>query len=173
MSDRVIKYGFWFVALTLAQILIFRGIAFGWGDEKYFQVLIYPLLILILPLNITRIQLMLIAFAMGFIIDLFYLSPGVHSAALVFSAFIRELILNFFEPRGGYKVNSSPTIYHLGLNWFLSFSAVMIFLHHLVYFSLEVFSLQFILTIWLKTIFSFITSYLFILAFAVILNPKY
>jgi hypothetical protein len=172
MSDRFLKYGFWFVALTIAQILIFRGISFGWGDQHYFQVLIYPLLVIILPLNISRIQLMLIAFVMGFIIDLFYLSPGVHCAALVFSAFIRQLILNILEPRGGYKVNVSPTIYHLGMNWFLSFSAIMIFLHHLTYFSLEMFSFQFALTIWLKTIFSFISSYLFILALAIILNPK-
>ena len=172
MSDQLLKYGFWFIALTLAQILIFRGIAFGWGDQHYFQVLIYPLLILILPLNFSRVQIMLIAFSMGLIIDLFYLSPGVHSAALVFTAFVRKIVLNFMEPRGGYKVNISPILYHMGMNWFLSFSAILVFLHHLVYFSLEVFSFQFAITIWLKTIFSFLTSYLFILALAVIINPK-
>lgn len=172
MSDQLIKYGFWFIALTLAQILIFRGIALGWGDQHYFQVLIYPLLILIMPLNFSRVQIMLIAFSMGLIIDLFYLTPGVHSAALVFTAFVRKIVLNLMEPRGGYKVNISPTLYHMGMNWFLSFSAILIFLHHLVYFSLEVFSFEFAVTIWLKTIFSFLTSYLFILAIAVIINPK-
>lgn len=172
MSDRVLKYGFWFIALIIVQILIFRGISFGWGGQHYFQVMIYPLLMIILPLNISRIQLMLIAFGMGFIIDLFYISPGVHSSALVFTAFIRQLVLNIMEPRGGYKVNISPTIYHLGINWFLSYAAIMILLHHLIYFSLEIFSFEHFITIWLKTIFSFFTSYLFTLAIAIIMNPK-
>ncbi len=173
MNERVRKYIGWGVVLALVQILVFREVNFGWGDFYHVHILVYPALILVLPIKIPRTYLMIIGFFLGLILDLFYLSPGIHSSALVFMAFIRTLVLNLLEPRGGYKVNSSPTIYHLGMNWFLSYSAIMIFLHHLFYFSMEVFTFDEMLYIWLRTVFSFIFSMLFILIFCVIFNPRY
>jgi len=173
MNERVLKYLIWGIVLLLLQILIFKNINIGWGDFYYIHILVYPLLILFLPINIPRVYLMLIGFGVGMIVDLFYLSPGIHSSALVFLAFIRQPLLNILEPRGGYKVATTPTPYHLGLNWFLTYAAILMFLHHLFYFSIEIFTFDLMLFIWLKTIFSFIFSMLFILALVLITNPRY
>nr|MBS0037895.1 hypothetical protein [Saprospiraceae bacterium] len=97
MSERFVKYLIWAVGLLVFQIFIFKNINFGWGDFHYVHILIYPLLILILPINTSRVYLMIIAFVVGIILDLFYLSPGIHSAALVFMAFIRQPVLNLLE----------------------------------------------------------------------------
>nr|MBS0036690.1 hypothetical protein [Saprospiraceae bacterium] len=77
------------------------------------------------------------------------------------------------EPRGGYKVATSPTAYHLGLNWFITYTSILMFLHHLFYYSVEIFTVELMLFIWLKTIFSFIFSMLFLLAMVFIINPRY
>lgn len=173
MNERLIKYTGWFLIIMILQVFIFREINFGWGEFYYVSILFYPIFVLILPINMPRTYIMLLGFLMGFILDLFYLSPGIHSASLVFTAFFRTPVLNILEPRGGYKVNSSPTIYHMGLNWFLLYVSVLLFIHHLIYFFIEIFAFDLFLYIWLKTIFSFIFSLLFVMAFVIILNPKY
>ncbi|TVR76637.1 MAG: hypothetical protein EA409_13275 [Saprospirales bacterium] len=173
MNERVSKYVAWGLVLALLQIFIFRGINFGWGDFYYVHILVYPVFIMILPINTPRTYVLLIAFFLGLLLDIFYLTPGIHSSALVFMAFIRTPLLNLLEPRGGYKVNSSPTPYHLKFNWFLGYASLMLFAHHLFYFSVEFFSIAHLLHIWMKTIFSFFFSMSFLLAFSIIFNPKY
>jgi hypothetical protein len=123
-------------------------------------------------LKTPKTVLLLIGFALGLIIDIFYDSLGVHASACVFTAFIRPLLLQLIEPRGGYPINVSPTKFHFGTRWFLLYSGIALFLHLLFYFSIEVFTFVYFLEIWLKTIFSFIFSFLTVLLYIFLLNPK-
>ena len=161
-----------FVILILIQVLILKRINIGWGNIDYIHFFIYPLFILLMPLKIQRPVLLLSAFFAGLIIDMFYDSPGLHTSALVFLAFMRDSILKFLEPRDGYKIDTTPTIHDFGFNWFLIYSSILVFLNVFWYFSVEAFSFQYLPEIILKTIFSFIFSELLIILYVIILNPK-
>ncbi len=103
---------------------------------------------------------------------MFYDTPGLHTSALVFMAYLRRYILKFLEPVEGYNVDTTPTIWTFGLDWFVIYSSVLVFVNLLWYFSMEAFSFQYLPDIMLKTIFSFIFSEIIILLYVAILNPK-
>ena len=172
MTSSIIPNIIRFILLTLLQALIFKEFAFGWGGRVYFQTLIYPLFILLLPMNFPRWLIVLLAFTMGIILDIFYNSPGVHASAFVFTAFIREPILALLEPREGYSVNMSPTMQKMGSSWFFRYASIMMAIHLFFYFSVDAFTFVYIFDIFLKTLFSYIISIAFIMMVMIIFNPK-
>ena len=114
----------------------------------------------------------MIGFALGLVIDLFYESPGVHMSACVFIAFVRPWVLKAMEPRGGYPVNSNPNAHDFGLVWFMQYSAILLALFLFFYFSVEVFTYARFFEILLKTLSSFVVSFLAILFYITIFNPR-
>lgn len=158
--------------IILIQVLILRSLNLSIGSFNYIHILFYPVLIMILPLRISKPMLLIIGFLIGITVDIFYDSLGVHASASVFLAYIRPYMLNVFEPRGGYSVNISPTKHVLGIYWFVRYAAAMLFLHLLFYFSMEVFTLVYFKEIILRTIFSFIFSFAFIMLYKLLFNPK-
>ncbi|MDH3652103.1 MAG: hypothetical protein OEQ53_20620 [Saprospiraceae bacterium] len=161
------------ILLVLLQVLIFKQLTIGWTQFNYIQVIIYPLFLMLLPINIGKGWLLVIAFALGLIIDMFYDSPGVHASACLFTGLLRPFILQVMEPRGGYKVNAIPTRAEFGNEWFFRYAALLLVVHILAYFSVEVFNLGEIGYILLKTIFTFLPSMLLIVIYMYILNPRY
>jgi len=161
-----------FFFIILLQGLILNRISLGGPHFNYFSILFYPILIMLLPMKTSRSVLLLIAFGLGFIIDLFYESPGVHMGACVFIAFVRPWVLKIMEPRGGFPVNSNPNAQDFGLVWFLQYSGVLLALFLFFYFSVEVFNYSRFFEILLKTISSFVVSFLAILLYISIFNPR-
>jgi len=158
--------------VLLLQVLVFKQLNIAGGAFNYVQVLIYPLFILLLPLNISKSWLILLGFLLGISVDMFYDSPGVHASASVLTAFIRPSILQLLEPRGGYKVNAHPTSAEFGTAWFIRYSSLLLGIHLLTYFIAEAFQWSQMLMIMLKTIVSFFSSMIVISLYMVIFNPK-
>lgn len=172
MNSSIIKNGVRFIFLVLIQILIFKNIDIDTNGFSYFAIFIYPIFILLLPIRTPTVLVVLLGFVIGITIDSFYESLGVHAGASVFSAFIRSQLLHFLEPRGGFEVNASPTKASYGINFFFRYAATFMFLHILVYFSLEIFTLVYFNEIFIRTVFSFILSLLFIIVYQYLFNPK-
>ena len=162
-----------FVILVLTQVLILKRIAFHFGEFAFIHFIVYPVIILLIPLNIPRPLLMGIGFITGMIVDIFYDSPGIHASACVFTAYIRQYVLSFIEPYEGYNVNLSPTIANMGISWFLTYSSILLGLHLFFYFSVEAFSFVFLFEIFMNTIFSLIASLGIVVLILMIFNPKY
>ncbi len=72
--------------------------------------------------------------------DMFTDSGGVHSASLVFVAFLRPFFLNVLKPRDGYLSDSAPDIYIYGFSWFVKYAFILIFIHSIAYYALVQFS---------------------------------
>ncbi len=157
------------LVLVLLQGLILRRIAMEW---PYFHIVLYPLFILLLPLRTARPLVILLGFVTGLAVDLFYQTPGLHASATTWTAFLRAFALRYLEPRGGYNVNYSPTAWRMGLGWFLRYSALLMLLHLLFYFSVEAFTFVFLGEILLKTTLSFIFSMLFVFIYITVFNPS-
>jgi len=172
MNNNIIKNIWRFFFLVLLQVLIFRQIVPSGTFFFYVSIMIYPIFVMLLPFNIQHWVMVCFGFLLGISIDIFYDSPGVHASATVFLAFIRPTVLKFVEPRGGYNITQIPAKSYLGANWFLSYAALMILLHHLFYFSVEAFTFVYITQIIIKTILSFIFSMIFVMIYQFIFDPK-
>lgn len=172
MSDVLWKNIVRFVIILLFQALILKRINFGWENFNYISIIIYPIILMLLPLRIPHSLLVVIGFATGLTLDFFYTSLGVHASASVFIAFARPYLLKLIEPRGGYPVNVSPVKFHFGANWFMLYSAVMLFLYLGIYFCADVFTFVYTGEILLKILFSFIFSFPVVLLYIFLFNPK-
>lgn len=168
MNTTIRKNGIRFVLLLLVQVLALKGIQLDYSILSYVAIIIYPLFIILLPVNIPRSLLLLLAFFLGISVDIFYDSMGVHAAASVFIAFCRLYILRLLEPTQGYKTEGSPSAHSFGLGWFTTYASIMMFIHLFIYFSIDAFSFVFILDILIKTILSFIFSMLFLVVHQII-----
>ena len=172
MTNSIVPNILRFVLLILLQAMIFIQFAFGWSGRIYVHTIIYPLFIMLLPLNVPRWLMSVLAFIMGILIDIAYNSPGVHASALVFTAFIRSSVLALLEPREGYSINMIPTAHKMGISWFFRYASILLLIHLLFYFSVEVFTFFYFGEIILKTIFSYLSSIAFIMMTMVLFNPK-
>lgn len=139
-----------FILFLLTQALIFNRLEIGLG----IHVMIYPLFILLLPYNINIFASMIISFAMGFGIDSISDTYGLHASAATLIAFLRPTIFKYFEPRDGYDESQEMNIYEMDSRWLLSVFGLMLFVHHLWFFSLELFKFNEIGYIIKKTILS-------------------
>ena len=161
-----------FLLLWLAQIFIFKQLFWGWGGEVYLQVHICVLFIILLPFNTPRGFILILAFALGLGIDFFYESYGIYAASLVFTAYMRSIVLSLLTPREGYGIKSHPTKDSLGDRWFVRYAGLLLLFHLFFYYSIEAFTFVFINTILLKTFFSWLGSMFFVLIIVYITNPK-
>lgn len=160
-----------FLGLVMIQGLVFKNIGTDWENFPYLHIIVFPVFILLLPLRTPGALIILLGFAIGITVDIFYNSLGLHASAAVFTAFIRPFVLRILEPRGGYNVNYSPTAARMGWGWFLRYSSILIFLHLFFYFSAEAFTFVYIVDILLKTVVSFVVSMIFLTIYQLVFNP--
>lgn len=116
--------------LGLIQIFFLKNLAlFGVGF-----VFIYLLGILMLPIAMRPTTLLFIAFSLGFLLDLFYETIGMHAAAATFLAFVRPFWLRAISPTGGYVETENPSLSEMGIGWYLTYALPMIFAYSVVFF---------------------------------------
>lgn len=135
MLSSYLQNFFRFILLVLVQVLILNNIQLS----NYINPYLYILFILLLPVQTPKILLLTLSFFLGLTIDLFTYTPGLHAAACVFAGFCRPALLRSLAPRDGYEADAIPAPAELGFGWFLTYSAIMVLLHHIVLFYLEVF----------------------------------
>ena len=99
--------------------------------------LLYISYLFLLPVEANRLVLLLTGFVLGFGVDLFYESLGLHMFACVFIMYFRNLWLNTITPQGGYDANAIPALSLGGLQWFLVYITPLVFVHHTMLFFME------------------------------------
>ena len=109
----------------------------------------YVIFVLFLPFHIQGWLLLLIAFGLGISVDIFSDTFGLHAASIVAMAFLRPYILKFISLREGYEVGSSiPSANYYGFSWFTKYAFILILVHHLMYYYLDIFEFsEFFLTL--------------------------
>jgi len=165
-NSEIISNTLRFVVLVFLQVLILNHINF----LGYINPYMYILFILVFPLDGNKSLLIFLSFLLGLSIDMFGDSGGVHAAASVFIAFIRPQILKFsFGVSYEYntvRINKAPMAERL------FYISIMVFLHHIVLFSLEIFSLSHILLLAKSTLFSGIFSLVLIFCTLMLFSRK-
>jgi len=159
MINSILRFGLIFILLILLQVLLFNNIQFSGYVNPY----VYLVFILLLPVEIPSWLLLLLSFATGLIIDFFSGSPGLHTSATVLAGFFRPSVLNLISPRDGYEPGSSPSMLTYGFSWFLTYTLLIVLVHHTALFYLEVFSFEDFFRTMLRVLLSSLFSTIFIL----------
>jgi len=157
---------------VLLQGVVLQQAKLGGTYFNYISLFIYPLFLLLLPLKTPKLSLVLIGFGLGLLIDIAYNSPGVHTAACLVTAILRPLVLAILEPREGYNVSQGLTVSNYGVPWFLKYVSILLFIHLLIYFMLEIFTPVYAFEIIGRTIASFLFSLFLIMMYMIIARPS-
>jgi hypothetical protein len=127
---------FRFIVLILFQGLVLNQVALLGG---YVQPLLYVMAIILLPFELPLWVVLFISLFTGLSIDLFSSTLGMHMSACLVLAMVRSFTLKLLSPREGYEYGLQPRIEDMGLVWFLSYSGILVFAHHLWLFFIELF----------------------------------
>lgn len=148
------------LVLCLAQAMVFNRIhLLGVATP-----LVFVYLIIGTRRGTPRWAILVWAFLMGLLIDMFANTPGVTAASLTLIAFVHPMLLELFVAREAAD-NLKPTIHTLGFARYCYFTAMLLLLYTLVFFSLELFT-YFDWLYWLECVGgSFALSYVLFLVF--------
>jgi rod shape-determining protein MreD len=155
-----------FILLLATQITIFNNIDF----LGYINPFPYILFIILFPVNGNKSILVLSSFFIGIIIDLFCNSGGVHAASCLLLAYVRPIIFKF-------SFGLSYEYQTVRLNDVLtterfSFILISVIIHHFSLFLLEVFQLNFLWDILLRTLLSTIFTTIICIVLIYIFKPS-
>lgn len=158
MSNPWIKYTLFFIFLVFFQGLVVQNV----NLSLYFNPMVYPLLIMILPFEFGVLATLAIALVLGLSVDAFSNGFGLHASATLLIAYMRPMILRIIRPRDGYNNLLTPTIYDMGPIWFMSYASITLAIHHFWYFAIEMFRLDHFFFLLSKTISSVLFSLILI-----------
>jgi rod shape-determining protein MreD len=156
MELRYIKYFFILIVLLFSQILVLNNINLSGFINPY----LYILFILWLPFEMKDWVVLFFGFGLGLLMDVFMSTPGIHTSATVFLAFARKYVLFYMQPRDGYDSNTSPSFKTMGISWYVTYAAILISLHHIFYFFVEIFRFSDILYVISRSIASIIVTFI-------------
>jgi rod shape-determining protein MreD len=150
-----------FILLIPIQVLVLDNINLGGHINPY----LYVLFILLLPFEIPGWSMLFLSFLLGLSVDLFSGTPGMHAAASTLMAFMRPLVIKIVGVSRDLEPGLAPSIPAMGFTWFFTYSLILVFIHHLALFLIEVFRLDGFFSVLLRTIYStFFTLVLIILS---------
>lgn len=161
MNNTWVKYGSYFILIVLIQGLVVNNIEIN----SYFNPMIYPVMIMMLPFELNILITMLVAFLLGISVDAFSNTFGLNASAALVIGYLRPTVLNIIKPRDGYDATLLPSIHDMGRLWFLTYAAVLLFIHHIWFFTIEVLRFDQFLQILLKTISSLAFSLFLVILF--------
>jgi rod shape-determining protein MreD len=159
MINSVLRFVLLFILLVLFQVLVFNNIQFSGYVNPY----VYILFILLLPFEIPAWLVLLLSFSMGITIDFFSGTPGIHTSSTVLAGFVRPYVLRVVSPRDGYESGPDPSMSSYGFRWFFSYTLLIVLIHHIALFYLEVFRFADFFRTMLRIILSTLFSLIFIL----------
>lgn len=172
-----LKNFFRFCIIVLLQTLILNKITLRWWSEPsgfpVFIPFVYPLFILLLPFETPVWGLMILGFLLGLTVDTFMNTAGMHACATVLLAYLRPNVLGALMPRNlDDYVGQQPSIRNMGWVPFLVYSTFLIVVHHLVFFSIELWSVSNMGFLLLKVGASSLTSLLFIIVYLLLFTRR-
>ncbi len=170
MTTEIAKNIARFLLLVLLQVIIIQNI----NLTGYVILLPYVIVIIMIPFEAPKLLVLFSSFLLGVIIDYFYDSAGLHASACTIMGFARYYVLKYIAPRDGYDIGVKPTVEDMGIEWFLRYAGILIFIHHFFLFYLEVFRLNDFFSTFLRVLLSSLgtLSLIYLIQFLFFSNKK-
>jgi len=98
----------------------------------------YFVFILWLPFKIGRTALLFVGFSVGMLTDMFFKTPGLHTAACLLMAYVRPFLINLLLPKEATDWgNEEPSKKTMGLAPYTTYLIMLTLLHHFYLILLE------------------------------------
>lgn len=155
-----------FVLLVITQVLIFNNLNFlGFINPFVYVVFFYWY-----PIKGNRALFMFIAFLLGLVIDIFSDTLALNALASVTVAYARPSIMRFcFGVNYDFQNFSFKNTTKLQR---ITFMALLVFIHHLIFFSFEILSIAHILLILKKVLAIGAATLILCVLFSSLFSPK-
>ena len=137
-----------FVLLILVQVLIFNELNF----YGFINPMVYIMFLFWYPIKENRTIFLLVCFFLGLFIDIFSDTAAIHAAATVTIAYFRAPLMRFV-----FGINYEFQSFQLAqtsLVQQLTFLTLLILAHHVLFFTLEIFSFSHVTLIAKKVVFT-------------------
>ena len=153
--------------LVLLQVFIFSNISFNGSICPY----IYVIFILLYPPFRNRYVFLLLCFLLGLGVDIFEDTGGINAFASVTLGYLSKHII---------KITSGIKFFEIEEFRFSDFSAgqwifytiVMVLIHHLILFYLEIFSFENFFDTLLKAVYSSVFTIIFVFFYLILFRKK-
>ena len=151
----------WFFGLIFIQIFFLDALDFG-TYSSFFSPIIITFFILKQRLNTTVLQLLIAAFFLGLITDVFRNTLGLNTSILLIITFLKPTFLYAISSKEDIEKDVDLNIFNLGVFRFLLFFSISIFTYHLLFFILEQFSFYNFLTLLFRALINTFSALLFL-----------
>jgi len=136
MSKNFLKNFFSFILFVLLQIFVLNKVNL-WGVVTP---MVYIIFIFSLPFQTPRWGIIFLGFFLGLVIDFFMGIIGLHALATLIIAFLRPVFIRMISPREEREEHLKPIFYDMRLVWYLLYVFGLTFVHHFVYFFVDILS---------------------------------
>jgi hypothetical protein len=126
--NNILKNSVRFILFLLIQIIILNEIP---PIHQFITPYLYFIFILWLPFGTRRITTTLLGFALGYALDMFTNTPGLHAAAATLIGYLRPTILNILLAQEvSEELTKEPSIGTMGWGPFMFYIFSLTFIHH-------------------------------------------
>lgn len=166
MNNLLLSNSIRFILLCAVQILIFNSLNF----LGFINPMVYILFLFWYPIRKNRAVFLLVSFLLGIVMDLFADTLALHATATITVAFIRPVVMRFC-----FGVNyefQNFSLKNTTIVQRLTFLAILVMTHQLIFFSLEILSLSHLLLILKKLLATGIVTILLCALFSSLFSSK-
>lgn len=168
MFNVILPRVLWIIGLVLAHTLVFNHIHL----MGYATPMPYVYALIILPHGTARWIYVVLGFCIGIVIDILSNTVGAAAAALTLVGLLTPLLLRTFAPDDKLEEEFTPSIKTMQWGVFLKLAVAVTFIHTLVFFLLETFSLFDALEILIKVGSSTALTVIFMMTFEKLRNTS-
>ena len=168
MFNVILPRVLWIIGLILAHTLVFNHIHL----MGYATPMPYVYALIILPHGTARWIYVVLGFCIGIVIDILSNTVGAAAAALTLVGLVTPLLLRTFAPDDKLEEEFTPSIKTMQWGGFLKLAVAVTFIHTLVFFLLETFSLFDALEILIKVGGSTALTVIFMMTFEKLRNTS-
>ncbi|PDH48278.1 MAG: hypothetical protein CND37_03825 [Bacteroidetes bacterium MED-G20] len=152
----------WFFGLIFIQIFFVDALDFG-TYSSFFSPVIITFFILKQRLNTTVFQLLIAAFFLGIITDVFRNTLGLNTSILLIITFLKPTFLYAISSKEDIEKDVDLNLFNIGVFRFLLFFGISIFTYHLLFFLLEQFSFNNFLILLFRAIINTLSALIFLI----------
>lgn len=130
------------LAVLFVQIFLLDNINIGASVGVWMRPMIFPLVVLLLPIELKMIWVMLAAYAVGYTMDISVGGEGLYAATLLPIALIRPTLVYITTRRSVEAGDQAQLLAKLSLRQLMLYILAGLMVHHALFFTLEVLSLN-------------------------------
>ena len=158
----------WFIGLILVQIFFIDFLDFG-IYSSYFSPIIICFFILKMKLDTTVFNLLIYAFFLGFITDIFRNTLGLNTSVLLIITFLKPTFLFSISSKEDIEKDVELNMFTIGLVRYLLFFGISIFSYHLIFFIMEQFSFNNLQILFFRAFINTISALVFLVFSSVLI----